>query len=106
MTRDQEDVAARYKHLTFAGIKLITLAEGEIIGLGYNWMDYDEVGREVQGGGWQAFYNLSQHDRMYRSGDGACDFFLAPVDESVEFSAIPSAVEATTWGRVKAGFVQ
>jgi site-specific DNA recombinase len=29
-SRDQEDVAALYKHLTFAGVKLATLAEGEI----------------------------------------------------------------------------
>jgi site-specific DNA recombinase len=30
LSRDQEDVAALYKALTFSGIKLITLAEGEI----------------------------------------------------------------------------
>ena len=30
MSRDQEDVAALYKQLSFAGVKLITLAEGEI----------------------------------------------------------------------------
>ena len=30
LSRDQEDVAAIYKRLTFAGIKLVTLAEGEI----------------------------------------------------------------------------
>src|SRR5262249_4414724 len=30
LSRDQEDVAALYKHLAFAGVKLITLAEGEI----------------------------------------------------------------------------
>jgi DNA invertase Pin-like site-specific DNA recombinase len=30
LTRDQEDVAALYKHLSFAGVKLITIAEGEI----------------------------------------------------------------------------
>ena len=30
LSRDQEHVAALYKHLTFAGIKLVTLAEGEI----------------------------------------------------------------------------
>ena len=83
-----------------------TLVENEIMGLGYNWMDYDEVGRETQGGGWQAFYNLTQHDRMYRSGDGACDFFLAEVDATVDFNEMGTAVDATTWGRIKAGFVQ
>jgi DNA invertase Pin-like site-specific DNA recombinase len=30
LSRDQEDVAALYKHLIFAGIQLVTLAEGEI----------------------------------------------------------------------------
>src|SRR5258708_17124750 len=30
LSRDQEDVAALYKHLTFAGVKLFTLAEGDI----------------------------------------------------------------------------
>ena len=30
LSRDQEDVAALYKQLSFAGVKLITLAEGEI----------------------------------------------------------------------------
>ena len=30
LSRDQEDIAGLYKRLTFAGIKLITLAEGEV----------------------------------------------------------------------------
>jgi DNA invertase Pin-like site-specific DNA recombinase len=30
LSRDQEDVAALFKQLTFAGIKLFTIAEGEI----------------------------------------------------------------------------
>src|SRR5215472_1621023 len=30
LSRDQEDTAALYKQLTFAGVKLVTLAEGEI----------------------------------------------------------------------------
>src|SRR5260370_30832035 len=30
LSRDQEDVAALHKHLTFAGVKLLTLAEREI----------------------------------------------------------------------------
>src|SRR3981189_2153827 len=30
LSRDQEDVAALSKHLTFAGVKLLTLAEGDI----------------------------------------------------------------------------
>jgi site-specific DNA recombinase len=30
LSRDQEDVAGLYKHLSFAGVKLVTLSEGEI----------------------------------------------------------------------------
>src|SRR5258708_38358749 len=30
LSRDQEDVAALYKHLSFAGVTMVTLAEGEI----------------------------------------------------------------------------
>jgi site-specific DNA recombinase len=30
LSRDQEDVAALYKRLSFAGIRIVTLAEGEI----------------------------------------------------------------------------
>jgi site-specific DNA recombinase len=30
LSRDQQDVAALYKHLAFAGVRLTTLAEGEI----------------------------------------------------------------------------
>ena len=30
LSRDQEDVAGLYKHLSFAGVRLVTLAEGEI----------------------------------------------------------------------------
>ena len=30
LSRDQEDIAGLYKHLSFAGVKLVTLAEGEI----------------------------------------------------------------------------
>src|SRR5262245_13358497 len=30
LSRDQEDIAALYKHLSFAGVKLITIGEGQI----------------------------------------------------------------------------
>jgi site-specific DNA recombinase len=30
LSRDQEDVAALFKHLSFSGVKLITIGEGEI----------------------------------------------------------------------------
>jgi site-specific DNA recombinase len=33
LSRDQEDVAPLYKRLRFAGIRIVTLSEGEISGL-------------------------------------------------------------------------
>ncbi|MFT7573177.1 MAG: site-specific DNA recombinase, partial [Paracoccaceae bacterium] len=30
LSRDQEDIAGLYKQLTFAGVKLLTIAEGEV----------------------------------------------------------------------------
>ena len=30
LSRDQEDVAGLYKRLSFAGVKIITLSEGEV----------------------------------------------------------------------------
>src|SRR5260370_30863337 len=30
LSRDQEDIAGLYKHLSFAGVTMVTLAEGEI----------------------------------------------------------------------------
>lgn len=85
------------------------MQENNIIGIHYNWMDYDVGCRQAREGeecgGWDAFYNLSQSDIGFRNADGCSDFFLSPVDESVDFGAMTTSVEATTWGRLKAGFV-
>ncbi len=43
LSRDQEDVAALYKRLTFAGIKMVTLAEGEISEL-HVGLNADKIG--------------------------------------------------------------
>ena len=71
LSRDQEDVAALFKQLTFAGVKLVTLAEGEIgelhIGLKgtMNALFLKDLGQKVRRG-------LEGRVRDGRSGGGLC----------------------------------
>lgn len=71
MSRDQEDVAALYKHLSFAGVKLITLAEGEVselhVGLKgtMNALFLKDLAQKVRRG-------LEGRVRQGRSGGGLC----------------------------------
>ena len=71
LSRDQEDTAALYKHLSFAGVKLITLAEGEItelhVGLKgtMNALFLKDLGQKVRRG-------LEGRVRQGRSGGGIC----------------------------------
>ncbi len=71
LSRDQEDVAALYKHLTFAGVTMITLAEGEItelhVGLKgtMNALFLKDLGKKT----WRG---LEGRVRKGRSGGGLC----------------------------------
>jgi site-specific DNA recombinase len=71
LSRDQEDVAALYKHLTFAGVQLITVAEGPIselhVGLKgtMNALFLKDLGQKVRRG-------LEGRVRDGRSGGGLC----------------------------------
>jgi DNA invertase Pin-like site-specific DNA recombinase len=71
LSRDQEDVAALYKHLCFAGIRLLTLAEGEIselhVGLKgtMNALYLKDLAQKVRRG-------LEGRVREGRSGGGLC----------------------------------
>jgi len=71
LSRDQEDVAALYKQLTFAGIRLLTLAEGEIselhVGLKgtMNALFLKDLAAETRRG-------LEGRVRQGRSGGGLC----------------------------------
>jgi DNA invertase Pin-like site-specific DNA recombinase len=71
LSRDQEDVAALYKHLCFAGIRLLTLAEGEIselhVGLKgtMNALFLKDLAQKVRRG-------LEGRVRDGRSGGGLC----------------------------------
>jgi len=71
LSRDQEDVAALYKHLSFAGVRLLTLAEGEIselhVGLKgtMNALFLKDLAQKVRRG-------LEGRVREGRSGGGLC----------------------------------
>jgi site-specific DNA recombinase len=71
LSRDQEDVAALYKHLSFAGVRLITLAEGEIselhVGLKgtMNALFLKDLAQKTRRG-------LEGRVRQGRSGGGLC----------------------------------
>ena len=71
LSRDQEDVAALYKHVAFAGVKLVTLAEGEItelhVGLKgtMNALFLKDLAQKVRRG-------LEGRVRQGRSGGGLC----------------------------------
>ena len=71
LSRDQEDVAALYKHLTFARVQLITVAEGAItelhVGLKgtMNALFLKDLGQKVRRG-------LEGRVREGRSGGGLC----------------------------------
>src|SRR6266849_8648026 len=71
LSRDQEDVAALYKHLSFAGVTMVTLAEGEIselhVGLKgtMNALFLKDLGKKT----WRG---LEGRVRQGRSGGGIC----------------------------------
>src|SRR5258706_3546859 len=71
LSRDQEDVAALYKHLSFSRVKLVTLAEGEIselhVGLKgtMNALFLKDLAQKVRRG-------LEGRVRQGRSGGGLC----------------------------------
>src|SRR6266481_7518740 len=71
LSRDQEDVAGLYKHLSFAGVTMITLAEGEVselhVGLKgtMNALFLKDLGKKT----WRG---LEGRVRQGRSGGGLC----------------------------------
>src|SRR5213079_193840 len=71
LSRDQEDVAALYKHLSFSRVRLVTLAEGEIselhVGLKgtMNALFLKDLAQKVRRG-------LEGRVREGRSGGGLC----------------------------------
>ena len=68
------------------------LAENAVIGMSWAFLDADDNDTQTD-----AFWAFSSHVRMYGYGEYLVDFQLMPVDPE----AIPSAVDARSWGEVK-----
>ena len=79
------------------------MVENEIIGLNWQVVDHDGNGPDATV---DKNWYLSGATDSWRTAASATDFLLAPIDPRVDFSMIPSAVEAESWGRIKAVFVQ
>jgi len=84
--------------------------EGDITGLGWALFDSDLPGADGgvgQGGAEHSGqWTLSGAADVWKTTASATDFLLAPVDPRVDFSQVPTAVEAETWGRIKSAFVK
>ncbi|HKF60731.1 MAG TPA: recombinase family protein, partial [Dongiaceae bacterium] len=90
LSRDQEDVAALYKQLTFAGIRLLTLAEGEIselhVGLKgtMNALFLKDLAAKTRRG-------LEGRVREGRSGGGLCYGYRVVEEKDAAGAAIAGA---------------
>lgn len=71
------------------------LKEGDIVGLEVNWGDKDSDPASYDDAYWSGFGGVG----AYMDADQFGDYLLAPVEEG-----LPTAVEASTWGYVKASF--
>ena len=83
--------------------------EGDITGLGWAVFDSDVAGADGgvgQDAEHSGQWSLSGATDVWKTTASATDFLLAPVDPRVDFSAIESAVEENSWGRIKSAFVQ
>jgi len=68
--------------------------EGEIVGLQFSYGDFDDPENPTQ---YHAFWTVSHQDATFKFAERFCDFLVAPLE-------VKPAVEANTWGRIKASF--
>jgi hypothetical protein len=71
------------------------LEEGQIIGLQYSFGDFDDPETPNQ---YHAFWTVSGQDETFKRAERFADFMMAPLEK--ECTGV--AVEASTWGRIKA----
>lgn len=71
------------------------LEEGQIIGLQYSFGDFDDPETPNQ---YHAFWTVSGQDGTFKYAERFADFMLAPLEKD----CTGVAVEANTWGRIKA----
>jgi hypothetical protein len=77
------------------------LTEGEIIGLGWAFGDFDELSDS-----YDAYWTISGGDATCGLSEALADVYLSPMDPALEGATIGAAVEADTWGRIKSTFAE
>jgi hypothetical protein len=90
-----EHMVTPWEHLDFDGQEnstIFTLAEGGTIGIGYLWKDYDNS--DI----YEGSFDFPKNHDVWLNADLMADFELLAPDEGL------TAVEASSWGRIKATF--
>lgn len=77
--------------------------EGEIIGMGWGIIEHDA---DTQGANYEGYFAYPGDADQWRTAATVGDWFLAPVDPRVDFSALSTAVEGESWGRIKAAYTR
>ena len=78
------------------------LVENEIMGVNFTVLDSDT------GGGYDGYWTLSGATDSCHHADFLSDFFLSPIDGDIDWvnQSRATAVEAKTWGHIKATFAE
>lgn len=76
------------------------LTENEITGFHFTIIDDDDV----DAAGYEGYWTLSGATDSYFQGDLLSDFLLAPVDSDIPWGDQATAVEQSSWGRIKSTF--
>ena len=71
--------------------------EGDIMGFQVSYGDFDDPSNPTQ---YHAFWTVSNQDATFKFAERFCDMLIAPLEPNLP----PPAVEAQTWGRIKASF--
>lgn len=87
------------------GSTIHDMVEDEIIGFGWQIVDHGTGDISLRGENQPTNWYISGAADAWRTTASATDFYLAPLDPRVDFASTPSAVEETSWGRIKEGFV-
>ena len=78
------------------------LTEGEIAGFHFTIIDDDDV----DAAGYEGYWTLSGATDSYFQGDLLSDFLLAPIDSDIPWGDQATAVEQTSWARIKSTFAE
>lgn len=77
--------------------KVHNLKESDIIGYNITYSDYDDPTPPLK---YHAYWNLSGTDAVFQFSERLADLLMAPLETS------STPVESSTWGRIKASFLE